>query len=468
MGSDALELVAQPSSSQFQHRSDTGSIFSPFEDDLCALQVHTIWLQKACAKEEKFTEESKAEAQMFEAEASELQAQIDEMHGRICEQRAELTRHQEQEEADRKVKEEQDAEADRLHKYIAMMENEAKLHRESLMRKLEDALEGPRREAQERMEAEEKRRAEEKGKQAFEVANNENKIKDLQRMIQEKQLEVQAQQERFAGNKILDALSLLQLRRQKELRHEAMAKQRQILAEHLEQHHKDYEEALGQQAEEIETETESQAIRIQNENEEVAAQIETLRGRLEREQKRTRAATRRADVREAQAKEEEKKAEEAKEKARAENAVRRAQKEKELLNRLKRPSVQTVARDQSAEVQTVAQDQSAEVADLLLRDQIAAVGDQIGAVKEKLQSQGLSDARIDSHPEVKDLVEKQQALRARPVDVKVDTPRAAFPVLGVLRHVEHQLGSLNGAHDILGGLNAEIAALEAEIARNRR
>merc|ERR1712216_769101 len=36
--------------------------------------------------------------------------------------------------------------------------------------------------------------------------------------------------------------------------------------------------------------------------------------------------------------------------------------------------------------------------------------------------------------------------------VKPETPRAAFPILGPLRHVEHQMNSLTGL-DVLGGLN---------------
>jgi len=378
---DALSLQVEPTESEF----------APFKDDIAALQVHTIWLQRAVSKEERFTEEHQAEARKFRHEADELREEIEAMHTSITEQRAQIERYRDQEDAYARQRKEQDEEADRLRKYIVMMENEAKMHRASLAFKLEDALRQPRLEAEERAEAEAAKRAAEQGTQAFEVAKNEARMKDLEQMLDEKNAALKAQQERQAGNKILNALSLLQFKKRSDQHRDMLAEQRQEFEEQRQQQHIDYEEALAQQAEVIEKETEAQAMMIQRENDVIAVEVQKLQERLEREKKRTAAAARRANEREARATEAKREALKAEAEARTENAARRVERERELLQHLERPEADTVT---------------------------------------------------------------------------VETPRAAFPVLGVLRHVEHQMNSLTGL-DALGGLNAEIAALEAEMAKQQ-
>lgn len=368
--------------------------FHPFKDDIAALQVHTIWLQRAVDKEEKFTEESQAEAAKFRQEADQLREEVNEMHASLGEQRAVMAKNRQQEEADKKEKEKQDKETERLRLYIERMENEAKMHKASLSFKLEEALRRPMEEAAARMEEEEANRASEQGKQAFEVAKNEAQMKELQRMIEERKADVQAQKEQYAGKKLLNVLSLLNFKKRSNQHREMLAEQRRLFEKQVQQQRVQYEEELTHLAEDIEGDTEKQAMALQRENDAVAAEIQILRERLEREKKRTAAAARRADAREKQAKEAEEEAMAAEAEALVESQARRAEKEEELLQNVQRP----------------------------------------GALRPFLDS------------------------------VRIDTPRAAFPVLGVLRQVEHQMNDLNGL-DVLGGLNAEIAALEAEMAR---
>jgi hypothetical protein len=395
VSSDALALkVVDALASNVESGERPAPEFTPFKDDIAALQVHTIWLQKAVNKEEKYTEESQAQATKFREEADELRMEVDEMHAHLEEQRAVVEQHRKQAEADRKLKAKQDEETNRLRHYIERLENEAKMHKASLCFNLKEALRGPREEAAARMEQEEAKRASEQGKQAFEVAKNDAQMKDLQQMIEAAKADLQAQKERYAGNKLLNVLSLMQFKKRSNQHREDLTEQRQQFEQQIQQHHRQYEEDLEQLAAGFEGRTEEQAMQIQRENDAVAAEVQTLRERLEREKKRTAAATRRADARALRAKEAEEEALAAEAVALAESQARRAEMEDELLQNVQRP----------------------------------------GALRPFLHS------------------------------IRVETPRAAFPVLGALRHVEHQMTALSGL-DVLGGLNAEIAALEAEMSR---